>query len=323
MPPSMAHTALIRVLRRNLKRSLGQRQIGAAEALLAQLEAEDPLSVETRGSRLEVLMATQRWPEAQVLAEQLLQLFPSSARIHYLAARLFYFQKHYALALQHFTEADRLHPHWSLTRWRGKTQTQRGDYEAAEALLVGLVREHPEVGRDLAWLYERRGEPERALFCLEEYLAVRPGDSSAQAQRLRLRATAAAPEDLLQEVEELHELGEEIAPEMLPTYIQRLLETGRAADARRVVDERLAQWAPETAARVAWVCHRLQAYDLSLRLFLAGLPSHHRDYKYLSALESAARHCRRSDEVARAYRALAAHNPALHGRIRTLERRTS
>jgi tetratricopeptide (TPR) repeat protein len=317
----MAHTALIRVLRRNLKQSLRRGELAQAEALVRQLKDEDSLSVQTRGLELEVLIAAQRWPDAEVLAAQLVQLFPSSARMHSLAARLYYRQKSYTRALEHFTESERLHPHWMSRLWLGKTHTQRGEYAAAESLLVGVVGEHPEAGVELAWLYERRGEPERALHHLEEYLALRPDDRFARAQQLRLRASAAAPEDLVQEVEALQELGEDIAPEMLPAYVQRLLETGRGVEARRCVDHGLPQWTPQMAGRIAWVCHRLHAYDVALRLFLAGLPVHQRDYKYLSALESAARHCRRTAEVASAYRELAAANRHLYGRIKSLERR--
>ncbi len=317
----MAHKALIRVLRTNLRQCLRLRQTVEARDLLRQLEDEDPLSVETRGMELELLMAEQRWQEAEGLALQLTRLYPSSARIHSLAARIHYRRKSYARAAEHFTEAERLHPHWRSRWWLGKTHTQRGDFDAAEALLVDVVREHPEAGIDVAWLYERRGEPEQALRQVEAYLTFRPDDPLARAQQLRLRATAAAPEDLVDEVETLQELGEEVAPEMLPAYIRRLIETGRGAEARRFVGQRLPQWAPRVAGRVAWECHRLQAYDLAFNLFVAGLPAHHRDFKYLSALESAARHCQRSAEVVAAYRSLVGSNPNLHGRIKVIERK--
>jgi tetratricopeptide (TPR) repeat protein len=317
----MARTALLAVLRRNLAQALRRGEVGQAESLLRQLKDEDPLSAATRGLEIEVLMAAQRWPDAEVLAAQLVRMFPSSARIHSLMARIFYRQKHYAGALEHFTEAERLHPHWRLRLWLGKTYTQRGEYERAESLLVDVAREHAEAGRDLAWLYERRNEPERALRQLEAYLAARPNDSVARAQQLRLRASVAAPEELVREVEALEELGEDVAPELLPAYVQRLLETGRGMDARRFVDERVPVWPPQVAGRVAWVCHRLQAYDLALRLFLVALPVHAHDFKFLSALESAARRCQRTAEVATAYRGLAGEHRHLYGRIKTLERR--
>lgn len=319
----MAHPALLRVLQRNLKQALQQGHLETAAELLRQLKDDDPLSVATRGLELEVLMARRRWPEAAALAEQLLRLFPASARIQYLAGRIAYQRKDYTAALVHFAEAYRIHPHWSVRRWLGKTQTQRGDYVEAEGLLVGLLAEHPAVGLDLAWLHERRGAPERALRCLQEYLAWRPEDRFAQAQRLRLRASSAAPEELVREVEALEELGEDIAPEVLPAYVQRLLETGRSAEARQFVVEREGQWPPEVAGRVAWVCHRLQAYDLALALFVAGLPAHPNDFKYLSALEAAARRCARVDQVAAAYQALAPEHRHLYGRLKALQRRST
>jgi tetratricopeptide (TPR) repeat protein len=317
----MTRNALIVVLRRNLKQSLRRGQVAEAQEVLRQLKDEDPLSVETGGLEVEVLMASQRWQEAEVLAAQLLRTASSSARIHFLMGRLLYRRKDYARALEHFTEAGRLHPHWTLRLWLGKAHTQRGDFDAAESFLVDVVREHPEAGLDLAWLYERRNEPERALRHLQDYLTLRPNDGYARAQQLRLRASIASPEELVQEVEVLQELGEEIATEMLPAYVQRLLESGRGMEARRFVDEHLSQWLPAVAARIAWICHRLQAYDLALRLFLSALPAQVQDYKLLSALESAARHCQRTAEVAAAYRTLAPQNRHLYGRIKILERK--
>jgi tetratricopeptide (TPR) repeat protein len=317
----MAASAMIRVLRRNLQQALRHRQVAQAEDLLQRLKQEDALSLETRGLELELLVAGRRWDEAERLAEHLLRLFPSSARIHYLSGRIQSQRKRYGRALEHFTEADRLHPHWTVRRWIGTTHTQRGEYTAAEALLVGLAAEHAEVQRDLAWLYERRGDPQRALHALEAYLALRPDDRAAQRQRLRLRASAAPAEALVGEVAALEELGEEIAPEILPAYVQRLLESAAGAAARCYIEQHAPGWTPELAGRVAWVCHRLQAYDLAWRLFLDGLPVAHRDFKYCSALEAAALRCGRAGDVANAYHALAAQHPHLHGRLKALRRR--
>jgi len=319
--PLMASSALIRVLQRNLKQALRQRQVAQADDLLQQLKQEDPLSAATRGLEIELLIAAERWQDAARLAEQMRRLFPSSPRIEYLTGRILYRQKQYARALAHFTEAERLHPHWTVRRWIGNTHTQRGEYDAAEAALVGLTAAHPEVRRDLAWLYERRGDLEHARRELDAYLGMRPDDRAAQRQRLRLRARAAPPEALVEEVAALEALGEEIAPEMLPAYVQRLLESGRGAEARRYVEARAPGWTPELAGRVAWVCHRLQAYDLALRLFLDGLPVYHDDFKYCSALEAAAVRCGRPGDVAKAYRARAAAHPHLHGRLKALLRR--
>jgi tetratricopeptide (TPR) repeat protein len=308
-------------LRSNLKRALQSGRASEAQSLLSQLKDEDPLSAETRGLELELLVSTRRWDDASDLADQLLTLFPSSARIHYLAGRIHYQHKNYARAQERFAEANRLHPHWMTHHWLGKTCVQQGNYEQAEALLVGLTAAHPRTRLDLAWLYERRNQPERALEQVEAYLAGHPEDTLARAQQRRLRASLLAAGDLVEEVDSLLGLGEVIEPEVVPTYVQRLLETGHGAEARRFVPRHETQWTPRTAAAVAWVCHGLQAYDLAVRLFLLALPEHTANYKLLTALESAARHAGRIDDVAAAYERLAPAHKRLYGRLRALQKK--
>lgn len=317
----MARNAVIKVLRSNLKRALRSGRLSETEGLLEQLKDEDPLSVETRGLELETLIASRRWSDATKLASQLSELYPASARIRYLSARVHYHNKDYLRALEQFAESERIHPHWLSRRWLGKTHTQLGHYQEAEASLIDVCTEHPQVRLDLAWLYERRDDPQRALHYLEEYLTFRPDDEFAKAQRLRLRANVLAADELVAEVELLRDLEETIPAELLPTYVKRLLETGQGAAARQFVEHQSPQWDERTSASVAWECHRLQAYDLALRLFLRGLPAFHRDYKYLSALESAALHCQCAAEVMSAYETLAVDNKRLYGRIKALKKR--
>lgn len=296
------------------------RRVSEALSLLSQLKDEDPLSPETRGLELELMISTRRWNDAAELSHQLLTLFPSSARIRYLAGRVCYQHKDYPSAQEHFEEADRLHPHWLTRYWSGKSSIQRGDYEQAEASLVGLAADHPRARLDLAWLYERRGQPERALEQVEAYLVVSPGDALAGTQQRRLRASLLAPAELVDEVDSLLGLGEAIRPEVVPTYVQRLLESGRGAEARRFVARHGEEWTPRTAASVAWVCHGLQAYDLAVRLFLLALEENAESFKLLSALESAARHAGRLDDVFAHYERLAPAHKNLYGRLRALRR---
>lgn len=312
---------LIQVLRRNLRQALRSGQLTQAAAVLERLKDEDPLSVETRGMELEYLLKAGRGEEAEVLAQQLLRLFSDSARIHYLAGRIRYQEKDYAEALGHFTESDRIHPTGTTRRWLGKTHSQLGQLSEAEALLVGLASRSPDVNIDLAWVYERMDDIDRALACLEAYLDEHPNDAFAKAQRLRLRSRALSPEELTEEVDNLRGLGDDIPPELMTTYVQRLLETGQGREARRFIDESRGRLTQRTAASLAWVCHHLQAYDVALQLFLVGLPAHLRDYKYLSALESAAGHCRRIIEVIDRYELHAEEEKRLYGRMKTLRRR--
>jgi hypothetical protein len=203
----------------------------------------------------------------------------------------------------------------------GKTCTQLGLFEEAEAMLIDLPTAHPQVGLDLAWLYERRDDPQRALQYLNDYLAWRPEDGFAKTHRLRLQATTLSPGALVEEVDGLMELDEPVPLGLLVPYVQRLLETGQSAAAREFIAQQRPHWEAQVAASVAWVCYHLQAYDLALWLFLQGLPTHAQEYKYLSALEKAAVHCQRVDEVIEAYEALAADEKHLYGRIKTLEKR--
>lgn len=321
--PQNPRAALIAALRRNLSTALRRGQLDEARALLPQLKLEDAVSATTQGFELELLVAGAQWREAGILAEQLLRLYPISARIHFLAARVFYQKRDYALARDALLEAQRLHPHWSLQRWLARTYTQQGEYDLAESLLSGLQREHPLVLRDLAWLYERRQQPQQALRCIQEYLALRPQDLLARDQQARLSAVMAPAEDLIRDVEQLDALGEEIAPAMLPAYVQRLLESGRSSEARRFVDENLARWPEPVTCQVGWECYRLHAYDLALRAFLAVLLNHLHDFKLLAAMEASAHRCQRVGDIKAAYGNLAAEQPHLYGRLRALARRRS
>lgn len=314
-------TQVIKVLRRNLQQAIKARQFDEAEALLMQLKDEDPLSLGTRGLELEYFVVAGQWSDAQILAEQLLRLFPQSARIQYLAGRIYYRIKNYRLALQYFEESNSLHWHWRALRWSGKTQTQLGQFEAAERILLGLVTEHVSINIDLAWLYERRNQVVRALEHIEVYLKKYPEDAFANVQRLRLVACTQEPDALSEDVDTLLELDEEVPAEMLPAYIQNLLESGQGHLVRKFVAEHSEQIDEQAAVALAWICHRLQAYDLAVSLFTKGLPSRLSDVKYLSALESAARHCNRVDELIEQYEVLAPDEKRLYGRVRSLKKR--
>jgi tetratricopeptide (TPR) repeat protein len=318
----MTLPAVTRTLRNNLKQALSRGDLHQAEILLGRLKEEDPLSVQTRSLELALLVRAGRWVEAGALAGQLRTLFPSSARIHYLAGRVNYHGKDYVRALEHFEESERLRPDWQARHWLGKTATQLGRFEQAEAVLLELVGDHPQVVADLAWLYERRCDWTRALQYVDQYLKAHPDDAFIQAQQARLRAAALAPDELVEEVDTLQALDEPVPAELLPNYVRGLLETGQGAAARAFVEAHHAQWDARTAASIAWACRKLQAYDLAVTLFLQGLPEHvqKEDYKYLSALEADARRCHREDEVIAAYGPLTQQHDGFYGRIKALEK---
>ncbi|MCI0653635.1 MAG: tetratricopeptide repeat protein [Methylococcaceae bacterium] len=314
------NTNIIRVLRRNLKQSLRNRQLRESQDLINQLKIEDPLSLETRGLELEFLIARENWPDALALAAQLQRLYPESARIHFLSGRLKYRHKQYDAALHFFEESNRLHRHWITQRWLGKTYTQQGKFEHAESLLLSVLDNHIAVNLDLAWLYERSEQPFRALGHVQSYLEKHPDEPFAKQQETRLKAQTVHPETLSSEFELLLELDEEIPLGMLPAYLNYLLESGQTQSARDFLSKYRSRLDHNTGASLAWVCYKLQAFDLAMDLFIQALPDKIRDVKYLSALESAARRCNRVAELIPYYENEAAQEKTLYGRIKRLRK---
>ncbi len=314
---------MVAPLRRNMARSLRERNLDEAATVLERLKREDPLAVQTRGFELEFLLGSKRLDEARRLAEQLVVLFPGSARIFYLAGQVDYRRKQYPTAASHFRESLRIHVSWLTRSWLGRTLTQMGRFAEAEPILSELVVDHPHVNRDLGWLYERMGDQQRAVKALEKYLAAYPDDRFVTAQIDRLQAQMLGPEQLMEEIDGLLELGEEIPGDLLPEYVDSLLRTGHGQRAREVLASIEAGLEPRVATRVAWVCHRLQAYDLAYRLLLRSLADKLADIKHLNALESDALRCGRADELEEHYEALAGEQPRLWGRIRSLKKRAA
>lgn len=312
---------LRRVLRRNLEHSLRVADLEQAGILLERLKIEDPLSVETRGLELDFLIHARRFDEAQSLSSQLLELFPASPRIQYLAGLLACRTKRYAEGEIHLRESEKLHAHWRTRLWLGKALTQLGRLDEAEAILVGLLPQHPNCRTDLAWLYERKQEGARAMKLLQEHLLANPGDSFAQSQLRRLEARAVSPEELREEVDTLAELGEEVDPDVLPEYIEVLLRSGDAGRARSVIRERMAALGPKHRTRVGWACYKLQAYDMAFDLFCAAFAENRADFKFLAALECAADRCGRTGELLRLYKSHAESEKRLYGRMKTLSAR--
>ena len=318
----MPASAFIEALRANLQRALRERRERDAEHILAQLQREDPLSEETRGFEVELHLLAGRLSDAHALAEQLARLFPLSARIACLAGLAAYRFRRYDEAEAHFRESNRIRPHWWTQRWLGKTLTQAGQFDEAEALLLAVRDRTPVAWLDLAWLSERRGELEEALAACDRYLALRPGDSYATEQRVRLRASLLEPESIIAEATALEAFGEDVSDAVFPEYVKRLFATGKTREARSRVLARSGQLDPNTGSKLAWVCYHARAYDLACTLFLAYLENNLSYYKYLNALEAAARRCGRVPQVLEKYAELSATAPSLHGRAKALRARS-
>lgn len=316
----MAGQSLVQALRHNLQRALRGGKIEEAGEILARLKREDPLSRETRGLELEMLLASDRLPEAGALAEQLCRLFPDSARILFLAGKTAYRLKQYEAAEWRFRESHRAHPQWQAQYWLGKTLTQAGRFDEAEALLLA-AREHSHFAAlDLAWLYERKNDLEVALRHCEDFLKQEPGQGYALAQRLRLKARMLEPDALVEEVDALAELGQEVSEALLPEYIEKLFETGQTVRARQEIAARRGRMGMRLGVRLAWICYRARAYDLACGLFLEFLEGQLSNFKYLAALETAARRSEQRRQVDEAYTRLAERAPHLYGRLKNLLR---
>jgi tetratricopeptide (TPR) repeat protein len=292
-----------------------------AAGSLDRLREVDPLALETRCLDLELLVRTGKLAEADSAARQLLDLHPGSARVLYWAGRLAFDRKDYSAAASRFEECLRIHPNPFTRRQLAKSLTNLGRFEEAERHLLVLVPGDPECRLDLAWLHERRGEPARALEEVEALLAARPGHKAASKSRLRLRARLADAADLVEETETLLDLGEEPAPEVIPSYIEALLRGGEGARAREFIARRKAGFEPRLALQVAWVSYKLLAYDVAMDLFLQAFPAVTRSGPFYSALEKAAEKTRRVGDLLAVYRAHAPADRSLHGRIKKVAKR--
>ncbi len=318
----MSEKSLLAALRHNMRQALVQGNLQDAEQILARLKKEDPLSRDTRGLELEFYLNSNQLQEASALARQLRRLFPDSGRILFLAGRVAYRLKHYQEAESCFRESQRVFPHWRALHWLGKTLSQTDRYEEAESLLLSASERTPYALLDLAWLYERKNDLEAALGKCEEFLEKYPAHPFASEQRIRIKAKMLEPDALIGEVDTLAELGEEIGEALLPEYVERLFATGQSLRAREEITKRMGSLQTKLAVRLAWICYHARAYDLACALFLANLHGPTlSDYKYLAALEAAARRCNRLPQVLEAYRGLAQQAPQLHGRIKSLTRR--
>lgn len=314
---------IVGTLRLNMRTALAAGRLDDAGQILDRLQREDPASLETRGLELEHLLLSGRLQEAESLGRQLCRLFPDSARVHFLWGKVCYRLRRYERAEAGFRESLKLHQHWQGRYWLGRALTQTGAFEEAEALLVESRARLPRALMDLAWLHERRGDLAAAAEACEAYLALEPDDRFAQEQRTRLKARLMDPAALLEEMEQLEELGEEVPESLLPEYVRSLFENGQAPKARAEVEKRKAALEPRAAVSLAWVCYRARAHDLAFEIFLSRLDENLANAKFLVALETAARRSGRAVALLKAYESRVERHPSLHGRIGALMRRPS
>lgn len=313
---------MTRALREGLKRALRARSWSDAESALARLKQVEPLTAETRGLELELCVRTGRTRDAAALADQLAAHFPASPRIQYLAGWAASLARQWAVAAARFRESDRLHPNPRTRRWLGRALTNLEQWDEAQRTLEPIVDSIPACHLDLAWLWERRGDPHRALRHVESYRARDPDHPLARAQRLRLRAATLDPAALVDEVDGLLALDEEVPDDILPAYVLGLLVTARVDRAREFVTARAASLPAPTATAIAWNCYRHPAFDLAYPLFAAAFAANMRNIKFLRAIETAADRIGKLPELIELFEHHAADHKPLYGRARTLRLRS-
>lgn len=306
------------VLRRSARKAIASARLDEADGIVQRLKDLEPMSVETRALELELLVRGGRHDDADKLAAQLVERFPESARVLYLSGRLAYLRKNYGAAERHLLESDRLDSHPWTRRLLGKTLTQIGRLDEAEAILLDLAPGEPNCLKDLAWLHERRGDLAGATRRLETYLSTRPDDKAARAHLRRVRAAALDPADMLREVEGLLDLGESVPQNLWPPYCEAAFLLARREAVAVVVRDRLATLDITVATSIAWVCYRMQAYDLAFDAFRTQFGRGVRDFKLLNAFEAASRRAGRVEELAALYEEHAPAEPRLYGRIKRL-----
>ncbi len=310
----------LQAMRRNAFRALREGRLDDAAEAVEALRAEDPMSLQTRGLELELLLREGKVEEASALAEQLCVLFPRSSRVQYLAGRAAYKERDYARAERCFSESDALHPHWKARRWLGKTLSQGRRLGEAEAILREISRDHPVCHRDLAWVHERRGEIEQALAALDACAEAFGQDESLRTSRERLAARRLGASELIDEVETLEALGEELGDELVPEVFAALLSRAEEPKARELALSRLDRLHPSKVVSMGWAARDNLAWDLATDLFLHAFSHIRANMKMLACLEKCARSSARLAEVVEAYEEHAPAQPSLYGRARNLRR---
>jgi tetratricopeptide (TPR) repeat protein len=244
--------------------------------------------------------------------------FPGSARGCFLAGRLAYRQRRYEVAEERFRESQRLYSSPQTRYWLGKTLTQAGRFDEAESLLLEVRESNPWAWLVLGWLHERRNDLAAALSAYDEFLRRQPGNAYAEEQRIRVKAKMLDPETLIEEVQAMTDFGEPMPSAVFPEFVQGLFETGQTLRARDEISAGLDKLEAREAVQLAWICYRHQAFDLACTLFLAHLRANMFNFKYLAALEAAARKCNRLPQVLEAYHPLRPEARHLYGRCKRL-----
>ncbi|MBF0104184.1 MAG: tetratricopeptide repeat protein [Deltaproteobacteria bacterium] len=310
----------VHTLRYNLSQALKHKNLEEAATALSHLKQIDPLSVETRGMELEFLVKKKDYKSGATLALQLTKLFPDSGRVLLLAGHVYYGLKDYKKAATYFTEASRVNPHRVSEYWRAKALTQMGAFAEAGPILELLVRQYPPARMDLGWLYERQKKWQLALDQYGMFLEAYPDHEFALKKVVEMKARMLDSKDLIEEMEDLAELGDETPPHLIPPLIEKLLKTADVEGAREVIKKNLEPLRSKFGVDAGWTCYRFKAFDLAFELFALNIQTNLDNFKFLNTIEMCARKCNRVAGLKTIYEALAAGHKPLYGRLRRLDK---
>jgi len=312
------HHALASVLKRNLRELIIQQDWVQAQALLQQLKEQDGFSKETHGLEYEYLIKSHHFVEAQAVSKQLLDWYADSSRFQFLTGLLYYIQKQYKKALPYFEESQNIYSSSYTQRYIGKTLTQLGQFETAEAILQTALPHTDLILADLAWLYELQQQYQRAIEFISNYLQHKPNDQRAIEQLQRLKTKQLSSDEIQQEIESLAEMDEEIPPHLMVEHYQGLIKQGEIQQAREWVQQHIEQWDSATMYQIAWDSYHFHLYDIAYQLFLKDFEVHQFQVKFLNSLEFACKKINKQQELAEFYEAWADKNKVLYGRRKKL-----
>jgi len=151
-----------------------------------------------------------------------LEQFPAPSRIQYLRGIAACRRRDYRQA------AERLHPHWKHRRWHGKSLSQVGKLDQAEALLLPLADWHPVCPADLAWNLRRPGDTDWAVEVLKGHHGHFPDNRHTPANLRRLKALELSTGEIQEEIAASEQRGEATYSSLLPAYLKALRTAGTA-----------------------------------------------------------------------------------------------
>ncbi len=287
----------MRSLVASARRALSSGDLPEADRLVTRLLDDYSGAAASHGLALELLIKRGELDEAGRVADRLEERFPDSAGVLFQTGMAAFRLKRYPAALRRFEESHKIYPAPKTRRWRAKTLTNMGRFDDAEALLVDLVEKDPNCRLDLAWLYERKGERERAIRQNARHLERFPTDRLALSQQTRLAAGELDEAEVIEQVQVLDELGEAIPEELISRYVSALVASGRSEEARRFITDEHPKLNRRTLTDLAWTCHRLQLHDMAYELFVLILEHRLSDFKLLNTLDFSARRARIADSA--------------------------